>query len=160
MKLKYTHTLHILIIISVFITTISLSSCKKTTNTQTTDNFEDCANDLFIDIVSNDGLTLNYALNNPKKYGIKEFPATFGAIPLTAEDEYFKNADKILTKLTKYKYNNLTTQEQYAYDTISWHYNNILKSKEFIYYNEYLRKTTDIQIQLPILFNLFLFITS
>ncbi|MBE5935724.1 MAG: DUF885 domain-containing protein [Lachnospiraceae bacterium] len=119
--------------------------------------FNEFSNQLFVDIVSTDGITLNFTLDNPSKYGIKDFPTTFGNIPLTSEDTSFSNADNILTTLSHYNYEKLSLSEQYAFDTISWHYNNILESKDYIYYDEYLSPTDGIHIQLPILLSEFHF---
>ena len=162
MKLKYTHTLQITLLLFILTLTITLTGCSKEdkTSTSTNNNFSEYANELFTDIVTSDGLTLNYTLNNPAKYGIEQYPTTLGVVPLTTDDYCYKKADKILNNLSKYKYNDLSTEEQYAYDTISWYYNNLLKSKEYIYFNEYLSPTEGVQIQLPILLSEFHFNTT
>ena len=143
------------VIFTIFLI-LSLTSCShkkdnKSTENNTTNNFKDYAHNAFVDLVQADTLTLNYTLKDPSKYDIKDFPTTFGSIPLSADDEFFSEAEQYLKDLSKFKYDELDSEAQYAYDTMYWYFDNIVKSKDYILYEEYLSPSTGIQIQLPIL---------
>lgn len=144
-----------IILLSFLLLILFLNGCKQDNTTKSTinvnDNFKECAYNTFKDLVQADALTLNYTLSSPKEYGIKSYPTTFGTVPIDAKDDYFTKSEQYLKDLSRFKYNKLDTQGQYAYDTMYWYFDNVVKSKDYILYDEYLSPSTGIQIQLPIL---------
>lgn len=144
-----------IILLSFLLLILFLNGCKQDNTTKSTinvnDNFKECAYNTFKDLVQADALTLNYTLSSPKEYGIKSYPTTFGTVPIDAKDDYFTKSEQYRKDLSRFKYNKLDTQGQYAYDTMYWYFDNVVKSKDYILYDEYLSPSTGIQIQLPIL---------
>lgn len=144
-----------IILLSFLLLILFLNGCKQDNTTKSTinvnDSFKECAYNTFKDLVQADALTLNYTLSSPKEYGIKSYPTTFGTVPIDAKDDYFTKSEQYLKDLSRFKYNKLDTQGQYAYDTMYWYFDNVVKSKDYILYDEYLSPSTGIQIQLPIL---------
>ena len=145
------------ILMCVLFVSLAISKRSKSDENVQIKSFKDFSNELFTDIASKDGITLNFTLANSKAYDIDTFPATFGNIPMTPEDSRYNRAKIILKALSEYNYKKLSIEEQYAYDTISWHYNNELKAKNYLYFTEYLSPTDGIHIQLPILLSEFHF---
>lgn len=146
--------IYFIIILLLFLFTISGCNNKKSqksSDINTNNNFNDYAYNTFTDLVQEDALTLNYTLTNPSKYGIKQYPKTFGSIYTSATDDYYTKSEQRLKDLSRFKYNELDTEAQYAYDTMYWYFDNIVKSKDYILYEEYLSPSTGVQIQLPIL---------
>lgn len=148
---KLQNILLLLFILFIFL----LTGCKKETTSKSTINvnynFKEYADNTFKDLVQADALTLNYTLSKPKDYGIENYPTTFGTVPVDTNDDYFTKSEQYLKELSRFRYDKLDKQQQYAYDTMYWYFDNIVKSKDYVLYDEYLSPSTGIQIQLPIL---------
>jgi len=113
--------------------------------------FDSFMNDIFIQEVQSDTLSLNYSLAYPEKYGIKEDTATFGDYSLTQMKKDWTNSENELKKLQTYDYNKLSSKQKLTYEIVKSYLQQQIKFKKYPYYSECLGPTTGIQAQLPIL---------
>lgn len=115
--------------------------------------FDQLANDLFIEEVQSDSITLNYTLANPEKYGITNFKPTLGSYGVKASKEAMAKAENVNAQLDNIVYSVLTEEQKITYDVIKDCYKLDKEDEKYILYSEALGSTTGIQAQLPILFS-------
>ncbi len=131
---------------------LSLSSCTffhKEAKEQ--DKFDAFMNDLFIEEVIADSLSLNYSLAKPEDYGITDIQATLGEFSIDQMKEELSITENHLSSLSQYNYDKLTAEQQLTYDIVEEYLKTDLSLGEYTYYHEILGPTTGIQAQLPIL---------
>lgn len=143
--------------------TLPISSCNKTASTTEKTNFseaekkeqqEDFDNfldQLFIEDVQSDSITLNYTLSKPQDYGITNFTPTFGEYSIDHMKEELITVENTYKKLTEFPYNALTQEQQLIYDILADYYKITGTEEKYLLYGEVLGSTTGIQAQLPIL---------
>lgn len=132
-----------------------LTGCNHTTvveHAQTADStFDDFTNNIFINEVQKDGLTLNYTLSNPEKYGIKNTKPTLGDFSVEHMTAELAMTENYLSTLNEFDYSSLTKEQQITYDILKNYLEQELKISNFSLYPEILSPTTGIQAQLPVL---------
>lgn len=114
-------------------------------------NFDLFMNDLFINEVQSDTLSLNYSLANPENYGIEPKETTLGKYNIDKMSESLALKENYLNRLMSFDYNSLSADQKLTYDIVKNYLEMDLNSGDFLYYNECLGPTTGIQAQLPIL---------
>lgn len=98
-------------------------------------------------------LNLHYTLENPKHYGICEYPVTYGntdEISLV-QAENPVSPETYLKQLSAISYNQLSEKDQLTYDILLLALDNQNISSQFALYKEPLGPTIGIQAQLPVL---------
>lgn len=126
--------------------------CNKSSNPEFQQNkFNDYINDIFVEEVQQDTISLNYTLANPEKYGIENAEITLGEYTLDEMNENLKSTKKYLKELKKFNYNLLTENQQLIYDILDHSLEQELELGNYLYYLESLGPTTGLQAQLPIL---------
>ena len=113
--------------------------------------FDSFMNEIFIQEVQSDTLSLNYSLANPEKYGISENTSTFGEYSLAQMNKDWNKSNDNLKKLQNYNFNKLSSKQKLTYEIVLSHLQQQIKFKQYPYYAECLGPTTGIQAQLPIL---------
>ncbi len=113
--------------------------------------FDSFMNDIFIQEVQSDTLSLNYSLAHPENYGINENTATFGEYSLNQMKKEWANSENELKKLQSYHYSQLTSKQKLTYEIVKSYLEQQIQFKKYPYYSECLGPTTGIQAQLPIL---------
>ncbi|MDF2943149.1 MAG: hypothetical protein K0S01_2007 [Herbinix sp.] len=132
--------------------TIYGSGCsKQTPQVQVQNNFDAFMNELFVQEVQTDTLSLNYSLANPEKYGIENKKTTLGEYSVSHMNEDLSVSENNLKRLLSFEYNQLTLKQKLTYDIVKKYYETDLNYGDYTYYNECLGPTTGIQAQLPIL---------
>lgn len=141
------------IILITFLCLISLiAGCsRQSKQKQVQNDFEVYLNDLFIQEVQSDTLSLNYSLAYPEKYGIEEKQATFGEYGISSMNDDLFDAENNLSRLLSYDSSLLSSDQQLTYNVVSNYLEQSLKFGDFMYYPECLGPTTGVQAQLPIL---------
>jgi uncharacterized protein (DUF885 family) len=128
------------------------SGCSKQTKQDGVQrNFDIFMNELFVQEVQSDTLSMNYSLANPENYGIEYNETTLGEYSVSHMNEDLSLSENNLKRLLTFEYNQLTTKQKLTYDIIKNYYEADLDFGDFTYYNECLGPTTGIQAQLPIL---------
>lgn len=150
--MKYIKLKRIIIIILLLTVTILVAGCAKHIKAKFVQNkFDKFTNELFIQEVQTDSLSLNYSLVSPEDYGIPEMAATLGEYSENQMKEDNSVYENYLFHLSSFDYNKLTSKQQLTYDIVKNYFEAGLALGDYTYYQECLGPTTGIQAQLPIL---------
>ncbi|SET47792.1 DUF885 domain-containing protein [[Clostridium] polysaccharolyticum] len=114
-------------------------------------DFDPLIDQMFLDEVKNDSVTLNYTLARPENYGIKEFTPTLGSYSQKNMKRGHKAAKQYIKKLEQFDYDTLSTEQKKNYDIILKYLKEQAHSDKLNLYNEVLSPTTGLQAQLPVL---------
>lgn len=113
--------------------------------------FDDFMNNLFLQEVQSDSLSLNYTLAEPENYGINQTETTFGEYSINHMKEEHVISENELNHLQTFDYELLTKDQKLTYDIVKQYLEMDLALGKYNYYYECLGPTTGIQAQLPIL---------
>lgn len=145
-KKKYTF---VFLIILIAVYSFGCNMSQKPDEVQS--KFDSFTNELFLEEVQSDTLTLNYSLAEPEKYGIENKKTTLGDYTINQMKSDLSIAKSFLKKLKKFDYDALTVEQQLTYDIIKASLELDLNYGDYLYYTECLGPTSGIQAQLPIL---------
>jgi uncharacterized protein (DUF885 family) len=145
---KYSFYLLLLILTTLFAT-----GCKsKQDNTLSVqEDFNNFLDQVFIEEVQRDSLTLNYSVANPKNYGIENTKVSLGHYSVPYIESMLAISENYLAQLNQFDYNKLTESQKLSYDILKDDLELEKTMGDFILYNECLGPTSGIQAQLPIL---------
>ena len=120
-----------------------------------TEDFDSFINELFVDEVTADSISLNYYVANPSTFGIEPIVPTLGEVATLESIRREAQKDRELAaRLRGFDYNALSTDNQIIYDILSRSYEiyEVISDRDdFAFYMGYIRPLNGIQIQLPIL---------
>lgn len=145
---KYSFYLLLLILTTLFAT-----GCKsKQDNTLSVqEDFDNFLDQVFIEEVQRDSLTLNYSVANPENYGIENTKVSLGHYSVPYIESMLAASENYLAQLNQFDYNKLTESQKLSYDILKDDLELEKTMGDFILYNECLSPTSGIQAQLPIL---------
>ncbi len=148
-KCKRYIAIAILLLLSIFITTgCSLPAKRENKGPEEFDAFID---QVFINQVQKDTLTLNFSLSNPENYNITEPDITLGHYSVQYIEEQLAESENYLEALKHFDYDSLSESQRLSYDILKEELMLQLTAGDFILYNECLGPTTGTQAQLPVL---------
>ena len=118
--------------------------------------FDAWIDELFVDIVSSDSLTLNFFVADPAAFGIGEIEHTLGEVTtLESIHRSFEENIEFTEKLLQFDYNQLRPDQRLLYN-IMYRRMEIINAtngnEDFSFFTGYIRPINGIQIQLPVLF--------
>lgn len=113
--------------------------------------FDNFINELFIEEVQSDTLSLNYYLARPEEFGIVHTETTLGEYSIDYMKEELVSIEQHLIDLKEFDYNELTADQQLTYDILLHSLELELQLGDYLYYIESLGPTSGLQAQLPIL---------
>lgn len=143
--------LYLLLTLIVFL--FALTGCDKGKSAaQTQEEFDALANEVFLDNVQSDSITLNYTLANPEKYGITNYKPTLGDFTLDAMKESLAKSENYSARLKAIDYKKLTDDQKLTYDVMKDYYKVDDNAEDLLLYYEVLSPTVGLQAQLPILY--------
>lgn len=122
------------------------------TKEQARKDFDAKLQNIFMEEVTDDGLTLNYTLKNPANYGIKENAPTLGNVSLEDLKSSLMVSENRVAALETFDYKKLTEEQKLIYEIIYQMSKKNLESADFLEYTEVLGPTSGIQAQLPVFF--------
>lgn len=113
-----------------------------------TPTFEQFSNNIFVEEISTDTISLRYTLSRPENYGIAEYPITLGSLQelLRADTDAVSLYEQLLT----YDPSSLTEEERLTYHSLERHLDLIIQDDFSPYLSEFLGPSTGYQAQLPI----------
>ncbi len=114
-------------------------------------DFDAYTDQLFLNEIQSDSITLNYSLARPENYGIKDYVPTFGSYSQKEIKASHKIARKYIKELQQFDYNTLSIEQKKTYDILLQYMKDQCYSDKLILYNEVLSPTTGLQAQLPVL---------
>lgn len=117
----------------------------------TSETYDDFLEQVFIQEVQSDSITLNYTLTQPEKYGIADFQPTLGDYSQASMKESCAVLENYKETLKKFPYKELSYTQQTAYDVLMEYFDTALSAGNLSLYSEVLGPTTGIQAQLPVL---------
>lgn len=145
--------------IILFVCTITIG-CHNTGNDNTPEDFHSFTNDIFVNEVQSDSITLNYTLAEPKNYGITDFVPSLGNYSINELENNLILSENYLAKLKTFDYKELTNDQKLTYDILKSVLNSDIEIGDFLLYQESLSPTIGIQAQLPVLFAEYNFYTK
>lgn len=115
------------------------------------EEFDAFMQEIFVEEVTDDTLTLNYTLASPKDFGIDEKEVTLGDYSTAAMKEEALQTENWIARLQTFDYKALSDEQQLTYDIVA---DRLLLEKDaadMALYTEVLGPNTGIQAQLPVL---------
>ncbi|TAH66291.1 MAG: DUF885 domain-containing protein, partial [Anaerolineaceae bacterium] len=113
--------------------------------------FDKFINELFIEEVQSDTLSLNYALARPEALGIVHTETTLGEYSIDYMKGELLSTEQYLSDLKKFEYKELRADQQLTYDILHQYLELEMQLGDYLHYLESLGPTTGLQAQLPIL---------
>lgn len=141
--------LGLLLIIVIF--TLGIIACQKSSPSETSRDFDEFTDHLFLTEVQRDTITLNYSLTHIEKYGIENTNITLGHFSPAYIETQLARYENYLSILNEFNYDSLTDSQQLTYDILKRTFELDLDQGDLILYHEVLGPTTGIQAQLPVL---------
>jgi uncharacterized protein (DUF885 family) len=132
------------------VSTLFVSGCSFSTNTDQNKKFQSFTKDIFCQEVSSNTISLHYSLKDPEKYGINETPVSFGNIN-TNSKEAAASSENIRAALGGFSYDMLSKENQLTYDILEYYLQTAEKNADYLLYEEPLGLVSGIQTQLPVL---------
>ena len=127
----------------------SSSSTESIPNTETSEEFAACLNEIFRSEVTSSTLNLHYTLKNPSSYGITDYPVTFGHI--TSASDNAKTLKQTQKKIHSFSRDQLPLKQQFTYDLLTDYLTLQQKLCQYQDYEEPLIPSNGIQSELPVL---------
>ena len=124
---------------------------RKDNSEQIRSEFDSFMNELFVETVQSDSLSLNYSLAEPEAYGIDIDEITLGEVSISQMKNDLLKIENHLKRLNSFNYHLLDKDQQLTYDILKDYLERGLEFGHYLYYSECLGPTTGIQAQLPIL---------
>ena len=131
-----------------------------TENPETVAAFDDFTRQLFLEEVTSNTINLHYTLSDPKSYGITDYPVTLGDLSDEAGSDSSARTENYLTTLEGFDYAALSLNQQLTYDLLDDYLRLQLKLADYALYDEYLKPSTGVQAELPILYEEYTFRTE
>ena len=114
-----------------------------------TPTFEEFTNNIFIEEIASDTISLHYSLSNPENYGVSNYPITLGSV--TDAVSFDENAVDLYEQLSAYDISTLSKENALTFQVLERHLNLMMQANFSSYLSELLGPTTGYQAQLPIL---------
>ncbi|WP_455714629.1 DUF885 domain-containing protein [Anaerosporobacter sp.] len=143
------------LLLTLLVLLLTLAGCNKdkgASAVQTQAEFDALTNEIFLDNVQSDSITLNYTLANPENYGITNYKPTLGDFSLEAMKENLAKCENYSARLKSIDYKKLTDDQKLTYDIIKDYYKVDDNADDLLLYYEVLSPTVGLQAQLPVLY--------
>jgi len=149
------------ILTGIIILLLVFSACNSLRNPQRNSNnlvssaiqneFDKFLNNLFVNRVCADSLSLNYSLANPESFGIEVTKASLGEYSIASMNKELFVLENCYNRLLSFDFDKLSQEQQLTYRILKGYLEDNMDLSANLYYNECLGPTTGIQAQLPIL---------
>lgn len=115
------------------------------------ETFDAYTEQIFVDSVTADIISLHYTLKDPAAFGITEYTPTLGEYSLEYFEEGMAESKTALDELKAINRDSLTKNQQLTYDILLSVFETDLTSEGMIFYSGSLSPVTGVQVQLPVL---------
>ncbi|MBE5862531.1 MAG: DUF885 domain-containing protein [Lachnospiraceae bacterium] len=123
------------------------------------DSFEEFCQALYVREMTANTLGLHYSLAHPENFGISEYPVTLPLYVPGSEEAAAESLDALWEEFHGFSREDLSSEDQYAYDCLERTLLLSTKLAEFPYYGDPLSPTQGIQEELPILLSEYAFLS-
>ena len=123
----------------------------KTALSREQQEFNNYMDNLFRQEIVGNTINLHYTLKSPENYGIQDYAVTYGNISNEAHQISIASLENMKAALEQFSVKNLTKEQQMTYDILMKEIEMQLSMKDFYWYQEFLRASTGIQAELPVL---------
>ena len=113
--------------------------------------FAEYCDSIFLEEITANTINLHYTIEDPKAYGIKNYPISLGGYSSDGQEDHINSLKKLKLELLSYPYTSLTTEEQLTYDIYSDYLDTQIQLCGFSLYEDPLSFSNGMQMQLPIL---------
>lgn len=113
-----------------------------------TPSFEEFTNQIFVEEITSDTISLKYHLSRPENYGIADYPITLGSVKDAVSPD--EDADDLYAQLLTYEPETFYEEEKLTYLSLKHHLELLMQDNFSPYLSELLGPTTGFQAQLPI----------
>jgi uncharacterized protein (DUF885 family) len=152
------------LLLSLVLLALVATGCSKTDSKQTQaqidasrTEFDKLTDEIFLNQVQSDSITLNYTLAHPENYGVKDFTPTLGDYTLDSMKENLVESENYYARLKDITYKNLSDDQKLTYDILKDYYSAGNNDEDLLLYLEILSPTVGLQAQLPVLYSEFSF---
>ncbi len=114
------------------------------------EEFESFLEDLFIEEVTSDSITLHYTLKDPSAYGIKDMEPTFGSLDLAEIEEESEYLKETMDKLHSFDKMTLSKSQVLVYEILEEYLELQLSSEGLEYYGTLFGNVSGVHSNLPI----------
>lgn len=119
-------------------------------NTTATDELNALCNEIFVELVSNDALSLNYMLCEPSAYNITDYPTVMINFDSNDYNIHLEEIKEYQDKLYAIDYDSLSYEQKITYDTLVYYLDSFYKGVGYELYAQPLGPTIGVQAELPI----------
>lgn len=159
MKQKRFRLLSILLVAVMLCTLVLFSGCEVKIPI-TEEEFDEYLNDMFIESVTSNTITLHYTLKDPSAYGIEDLDPTIYDLSMDDIDEYYQDLRDTLDYLNSLSDHNLTQEQKYILQMLKQYYELNLSAEGLDYYGTYLDSISGLPSNMPINFAEYKFYTE
>ncbi len=138
----------ILVCTALLFTSCSLPTMGKSYGQKDFDQF---LNNVFVNEVTSDSITLNYTLAHPENFGITNITPTLGDYSVSYMKTHLALLENYQKDMKQFDYKSLSDKQKATYDVLREYIKTGLSMGDFMLYSETLGPTTGIQAQLPVL---------
>ena len=133
---------------------------KSSENPETIAAFDAFTKDIFLEEVTGNTINLHYTLAHPENYGITDYTVTLGDLSDQAVIDNNAKIENYLSALQSFRYDELSLNQQLTYDILLDYFTLQIHMADYALYDEYLRPSTGVQAELPILYEEYTFRTE
>lgn len=114
------------------------------------EQFTQLIDDIFLETVTESGLTLHTLISDPEAYGITDFPATLGDYSIEGIKNSYSEADELFAELKSIDRDALLSAQQLDYDILTAYLEAQQGGEDFYLYEYPLSSIGGLQMELPI----------
>lgn len=143
----------------------SVSGCNRSTGVAATPDadFDAFLEDLFLEEVTSDTLSLHFTLRDPEGYGIEDMEPTLGDFTdrdFSNSAEDWEDVEATFKKLKSFRYSDLDEKQQLTYDILYHYIEQELSMKNCNYQGTVFGQVTGVQSNMPLNMSLYEFYSA
>ena len=145
------HMRSVRIVVFVVFTAVILASSVSGCSKKEELTFSEYMDQLFVEEVDSNTLTLHYTLKNPEDYGITDYEVSLGDYSASARQERASEIESVLKDLQRYEVSEMDTDDALTYLVLTDYLDTQLALCEYELYEEPLLGSGGVAVELPLL---------
>lgn len=115
------------------------------------EKFDEFSKNMFLGEIVDNTIDLHYTIAYPENYGIEDYEVELGSYEASDAEDAKKELEELQKTLQKFSRDDLTKEQQIAYDIMDDYVELELDSEDLYYYGEVFSPLTGFHTQLPVL---------